>query len=268
MDQILNQKIHQFLQLENPTDSQIREAATMLLQVSPRARGIYNSAMARPQSMLPWVRSDLKKYYNIRMRGLTPATTKAFNEAAVRQVKETLSQRPEDAEEEKVPQVPLLGVRGKRKDHDQLPDSIKALWDNNTERWKKIRQLHNQLLVMIEKPGYQPCDGNELCNTLRQADTQLRKDYATYDSYVIIDGKTSADNDKDSVDIFTDNVKTIQNARTAITRGLQRKTQDEASIEKIRNAVDTLLALKQVIKPSTVEKLKAIGINIPANAEG
>ena len=265
MDQILNQKISNFLQLKNPTDEQIREGATLLLQVSPRSRGIYNSAMARPKSMLPWIRSDLKKHYAIRMRGLTSDTTAAYNDEAVRQVKETLSRRPEDVEEEKAHQVPVLGVRGKRADHDKLPDAIKALWEQNSERWKKIRQLHNQLLVMVEKPGYQACDGNELCHTLREADTQLRKDYAEYDAYVIIPGKSAGGEKKDSVDKFTDDMKAIQNARTIITRGLQRNTQTPDSLKKITDAVNTLVALKQVLKPVTVGKLEAIGIKVPAN---
>ena len=265
MDQILIQKIYRFLQLENPTDDQIRDGATMLLQVSPRSRSIYNSAMIRPKAMLPWVRSDLKKHYDIRMRGLTPATTGAYNEEAVRQVEETLSVRPAGVKKEEVPQVPETGVRGKRADHDQLPDAIKALWENNSERWKKIRQLHNQLLLMVEKPGYQACDGNELCHTLREADTQLRKDYAEYDAYVIIPAKSAGGEKKDSVDKFTDDMKAIQNARTAITRGLQRKGQTPDSLDKIKNAVKALVAMKQTIKPATVAKLEAIGIKVPAN---
>lgn len=65
------------------------------------------------------------------------------------------------------------------------------------------------------------------------------------------------------MDAFTDNMKTIQNARAAITRGLQRKTQDDASRQKIQEAVNTLFALKQALKPATVEKLKAIGVAVP-----
>ncbi len=260
MDHILTEKIGAFLKIEKPTDQEIIEAATMLLQCDPnRERGIYNSARIRPQYMLPWVRADLKKYYGIRQRGLTTDQVPSFNDKVVSQVRQTLSQRPETVDEEKTPQVPVLGVLGRREDHDQLPEAIRKLWENNAERWKKIRQLHNQLLVMISKPGYQPCDGNELCHTLREADTQLRKDYQEYDSYVIHDGGNEPA--KDSVDVFTDNVKTIQNARTALSRGLARKTQDESSLKKLRDAVSTLKALKQDIKPETVAKLKAIGVD-------
>lgn len=260
MDNTLTARIGAFLQLEHPSDQQIIEAATMLLQCNPSGeRGIYNSALRRPQAMLPWVRTDLKKYYNIRQRGLTTEQVPAYNADAMKKVRETLSILPKDIQKEAVPQVPVLGVRGKRADHDQLPDTIKVLWDKNTERWKTIRKLHNQLLVMISKPGYQPCDGNELCHLLREADTQLRAAYKTYDSFVIV--PATPDTAADSVDVFTDNVKTVTNARSTITRGLQRKTQDDVSRQKIQAAVDTLKALNQKLMPATIEKLKAIGVN-------
>ena len=117
---------------------------------------------------------------------------------------------------------------------------------------------------MIAKPGYAPCDGNELCFQMRQIDDALRKDYETYDSWQpSAAGQSSEDAKPDSVDVFTNNVKVIQNARTAVSRGLARKTQNEESLKNIQSAVNTLFALKQVVKPVTVEKLKAIGITIP-----
>ena len=235
----------------------------MLLQCNPaRERGIYNSALKRPQSMLAWVRADLKKYYRIRLRGLTMDKVEPYNTQAVSKVRQTLSQRPETVEREDTPQVPVLGVRGRRADHDQLPEDIQDLWDQNAERWKKIRSLHNQLLLMVSKPGYQPCDGNELCHALSEADTRLRKDYESYDSYVIHENTEVSPAPKDSIQVFTDNVKTIQNARTAISRTLSRKTQDEASLKKLRDAVATLKSLNQAIKPATAAKLKALDIDV------
>lgn len=276
MDHILTAQIYNFLQLENPTEQQIIEGATLLLKCNPnRERGIYNSAMCRPKAMLAWIRADLKKYYDIRQRGLTTPEVEKFNNETVALVKETLSLVPDNvpvdppAEGNEAPFVPVLGVRGRREDHEQLPDDIKAIWDRNAERWKKMSRLHFQLAQMIEKPDYAPCDGNELCYLLRKVDSDLRNDYQIYDAYdakpttPVVDSKEV----KDKVDEFTDNVKTIQNARTAISRGLARKTQDEASRKKIQDAVNTLFALKQVIKPETIEKLKAIEIAIPNSTD-
>lgn len=281
MDQILTAQIYKFLHLENPTEAQIIEGATLLLRCNPnRERGVYNSAMRRPKAMLPWIRTDLKKYYDIRQRGLTMPEVEQFNHETVSLVEQTLSQRPETVEEEQpmpgntAPFVPVLGVRGLREDHEQLPDDIKAIWERNAERWKKMRQLHFQLAQMIGKPGYAPCDGNELCYQLRLVDDELRNDYEIYDTYDVgntVVSRNSSDS-PDHVDVFTDSVKTIQNARTAISRGLSRKIpHTDESLQKLQDAVNTLYALKQSIKPETIEKLRAVGVSIPqaeTDAEG
>ena len=276
MDQILTAKIYNFLQLKNPTEAQIIEGATLLLQCNPnRERGIYNAALRRPKATLPWIRTDLKKYYGIRQRGFTTPEVEKFNNETVKRVEQTLSLVPSGVakEGEDAPAVPILGTRGLREDHDQLPPEVQAIWERNAKRWQQMSRLHYQLAQMIAKPGYAPCDGNELCFQLRKVDDDLRNDYAIYDSYAVNPAAPVSTGDvPDSVEVFTDNVKTIQNARTAISRALNRKTpHTEDSLQKLQNAVNTLFALKQVIKPETIEKLKALNISIPNNgtdAEG
>jgi hypothetical protein len=264
MNNYLAEQIGRFLENDKPSDQEVMDAAKLLLQCDPvRSRGIYNSAMVRPRSMLPWIRSDLKKFYDIYNKGLkTKNEVFLFNSETITVVRETLSRRPEDVKAEQIHDIPELGVRGKRADHDKLPESIRACWDRNTERWKKIRQLHAQLAQMIARPNYQSCDGNELCHTLREADRELRSDYRKYDTYVLTGSKKNTPK-KDSVDEFTDNVKTVQNARTAITRALQRKNHTEDQLHALQQSVDTLLAMKQTITEKTITRLKEIGITVP-----
>lgn len=244
-----------FLKKDKPTEQQVKDAALWMLQHDRRTRSIYNTAMQRPMAMLPWIRAELKKQYGIHLRGLARKDVPGYNAEAVRKVSETLSSRPESVQEEKAPAVPVKAIRKRREDHDSLPENIRKKWDLNAERWKKMRQLHQQLAIMIEHPGYQPCDGNELCHALREADEQIRKDYKIYDSYV-------AGSRKSSGNVVTDNMKTIQNARSAISRGLGRQKQDAKSLEKLQHAVDTLKALKQDLKQETIDKLKAVGVNV------
>ena len=232
--------------------------------------------MRRPKATLSWIRTDLKKYYDIRQRGLTTPEVEKFNSETVKRVEQTLSLVPSGVaqEGEDAPVVPILGTRGMREDHDQLPPEVQAIWERNAERWKKMSRLHFQLAQMIAKLDYAPCDGNELCYQLRQVDDDLRNDYEIYDTYDVVNSVVSSNSEtgQDKVDVFTDNVKTIQNARTAISRGLGRKTpHTDESLQKLQDAVNTLFALKQAIKPETVEKLKALNISIPnseSDAEG
>lgn len=268
MDHILTSKIYNWLNLTNLTDAQIVEGAQLLLQCSPvRSRGIYNQALLRPKAMLPWIRTDLKKQYDIRQRGLTTSDVEKFNQETLESVKETLSSKPETIEddEEEDSTIPELAKLGKRSDHDQLPDDIQEIWDKNADRWKRIRQLHTQLAQMISQPDYSPCDGNELCYQLRQLDTDLREAYQVYDSFALPEEKPQPKEkpQTDKVETFVSDVKTIAKARTAISRGLKLENQTEKSLQKLQDAVNTLYSLKQTIKDETVERLKKLGIAIP-----
>lgn len=255
MNKIITEKIKAFLALEKPTDEEIKDAAFTLLQVGGEGeRHIYNSAQRRPQALLPWIRTDLKKFLSIRNRGLERSQVPSYNAKAVRNVRETLSRRPDTVEAEKKPLVPVTSVLGKRADHDSLPEDIRQIWDQNAERWKKIRQLHVQLQTMISKPGYQACDGNELCHTLLEADTALRRDYERYDKWQE-GGDTHVTNGDD------DPVKLVQKTRTALSRALNRKKQDKDSLDRIRKALAVLKENGAEIKPATRDKLSALGID-------
>lgn len=264
MDFILNAKIYNFLQLENPTEDEIKEGALLLLKVSPnRSRGIYNSAMRRPTYMLKWVRSELKKYYEIRQRGLTSADVEKFNAETVKSVEESLSVAPCTVEQdsEETPAVPIVDVRGLREDHDELPDEIKAIWEKNAERWKRMRAMHAQLSSMIQQDGYAPCDGNELCYQLRKVDSEIRADYELYDSFKKPEETPTVKKSKGET--VSDNVRLIQKSRTAISRGLSKDKHTEKSLQSIQKAVDVLYSLEQELKNDTVKKLKELGIIIP-----
>ena len=260
MDQQFTNKIQAFLAIESPTDAQIIEGATLLLQCSPqRERGIYNSTLRRPQHMLPWIRTDLRKFLDIRNRGLTTAEVKKYNDETLKLVEETLATVPENVAEEEAADAPTPSTTqlrlGKRADHDTLPDDIKALWTKNAERWKRMRALHTQLALLIAKPDYAPCDGNELCYQLRQLDTDLRNDYQRYDAWQPAPEKPVEEQ-------VADNVKAIQKARTAISRGLAREEQTEETLQKLQEAVNTLMTLKQTLKPDTLERLRGLGISV------
>lgn len=266
MDNILTARIGIFLKKDTPTDKEIIEAATMLLSLDPgRERGIYNSTLRRPQSLLPWVRADLKKFYDNRKRGMDNLEAQRFNAETVKLVVEDLKQVPEDAEAPKEKVSVVTTVRGKRTDHNTLPDNIKQLWENNVKRWKRISELHAQLAAMVAKPDYQSCDGNELCYQLRQADNALRKDYDRYDSYKIPDGtETHEETAEEKAQRI---MKQIQSARTTISRTLKKNQLADKDVDKLQTAVNTLADNNAEIKDETIEKLKAAGVTIPESDE-
>jgi len=259
MDNELTKKMGEFLQKETPTDNEIREAALMLLQLDPgRERAIYNSAQLRPQSLLPWVRTDLKKFYGIRMRGMTNEEAHKFNDETVKLVVEDLKKVPEGAEIKLEDSVKMESIRGKREDHDSLPDEIKQLWDKNAERWNTMRKLHVQLEQLIAQPGYQACDGNELCYQLRQADNALRADYKKYDEY------NAEEQHQETPEEAAARInKQINGARVYISRHVNNEELTDDEETTLQDAIDLLANLKQNVKPETLDKLKAKGVTIP-----
>ena len=196
--------------MKKPSDEQIIEGANLLLRLDPsRNRGLYNSAMRRPQSLLAWIRTDLKKYLGIRQRGLEVSQVEHYNKASLKGVEKTLSYIPDSVSlaAEPAPRtgIPELGVRGRRKDHDALPEDIRLLWDKNADRWKQLAKMHYQLAQMVAKPGYAACDGNELCYQMRKLDDSIREDYKRYDSWQPSSApKKQGKKQADSVDNFTD----------------------------------------------------------------
>lgn len=263
MDNNLTMRMGAFLKKEQPTDKEIIDAAEILLQLDPgRERGIYNSACQRPQSLLPWVRADLQKFYKIRMDGITNAEVGQYVDETEKVVIEDLQQKPEGIESVAIPDNPaIVSVRGKRADHDSLPDDIKALWEDNAKRWQKMRELHNQLALMVAKPGYQKCDGYELCYTLRQTDNALRSAYKQYDEYKEPDHPETPEEKAQRI------VKEVGAARTCISRTLAKETLADKDVDKLQEAVNTLIENKANIKPETIEKLKAAGVNISEDNE-
>lgn len=263
MDNNLTMKMGAFLKKEKPSDKEIIDAAEMLLQLDPgRERGVYNSACKRPQSLLPWVRADLQKFYRIRMDGITNAEVGQYIDETEKVVVEDLQQKPEGIESVDTSDNPaIVSVRGKRADHDSLPDNIKALWNENAKRWQKMRELHSQLALMVAKPGYQQCDGYELCYTLRQTDNALRSAYKQYDEYKEPDHPETPEEKAQRI------IRETGAARTCISRTLTKEELADKDVDKLQAAVNTLVENKANIKPETIEKLKAAGVTIPEDYE-
>ena len=79
--------------------------------------------------------------------------------------------------------------KGKRSDHEFLPDEVAALWDANAKRYKEIKSTFETLKTMERQ---EPCDRYELLKILSDLDKRYRADMLTYDSYQV----TTADRDR------------------------------------------------------------------------
>ncbi len=189
LDPKFTEKIAAWLNSKHEDESNVREGATILLQLN-RNRGLYERVMRCPMRHIAKVEYELKKHLNYRLDGysindivkmdeeLTPIIkvaadkeSEALNENASAEVLPIVTEKSEESEGQTV-------VKGKRPDHDNLPDNIKELWIINAERWKKIKAAYELLKTLNA-----PCDRYEHLKVLKESWYKYKEDMCKYDDF-------------------------------------------------------------------------------------
>ena len=148
------QKIKQWFDSEH-TDENIRDGAMLLLQINNN-RHLYQQIMLRPQRMLEHLKYELQKHYDYRIKGLSLDEVRKFDGEVTPLLQKAVDSTADadklaadvaphlpfvDAENTDSIDATAIIAKGKRADHDQLPDDIKEIWDANIQRWKRIKEL-------------------------------------------------------------------------------------------------------------------------------
>lgn len=211
LDNTITKRLQDFLAKENRSNEDIIQGATLLLQLN-RNRMLYQTVLTNPKRFEPTVVYELKKFVPIRQRGQTLEDVKRDAEQLLGELKTAVDDEPQDNDEKADEDKDLPAHSGKRADHDQLPDNIKAIWPQNAERWKKIKELYNTCLGIK-----QPCDLDESLNTLKETWYKYKSEFARYDAYVIQNPDETGKNDVSSAD----NAKAITNARSFLSKAVK-----------------------------------------------
>lgn len=74
--------------------------------------------------------------------------------------------------------------RGKREDHDQLPDDIKALYVENLDLLRKIRELHLKLRTLTIGSQCPDAERYPFLKEIISLDKKMHKNWKEYDSYI------------------------------------------------------------------------------------
>lgn len=188
MDDKLTEQIQQYLNIEKKTDEDIINGATLLLKLN-RNRFYFQRAVASPRYYESNIAYELKKYLRIRLDRKTMADINRMT-ADVMPKARAIVDAGITVKKKVVLELPVpdgsgdIVKKGKREDHDRLPEEIAELWEKNAERYKKIKQTYETLKAMLDA---EPCDRYETCSNLVELDKQYRADMQRYDSYVIKD---------------------------------------------------------------------------------
>lgn len=284
------QKIKQWFDSEH-TDDNIREGAMMLLQINNN-RHLYQQILLRPQKMLDHLIYELQKHYGYRVKGMTLDEVHKFDGEVTPLLQQAVDSTTDadklaadvaphlpfvDAENTESIDASAIIAKGKRADHDQLPDEIKEIWEANCQRWKRIKELFE-----ASKAYQLSCDRFEGLNAandeLQKMLLTLKTEYYAYKQGMevydhAVPGEADTAEDKTEAVV---SANAIGNARSYIAKNLDKLIQQktEGKVQKaeklqanIEQRVNTLLDAKAEIKPETLAKIKEAGIVIPEEEE-
>lgn len=281
MDKKLTDKIVAWLNAPAHTeDADIMEGALMLLQLN-RNRTLYMTISTNPKRFLKTLEYELKKFLPLRMKGKTCQDVRREADEFLSELRENgIDKEKHEGQDETSDNDDnddtVAPVRnGKREDHDQLPQNIRDIWEANSARWKRIKEMYNTCLS-IENP----CDLEENLKVLKETYYAYKADYARYDSFTFKNEGDKSEEDGASDDLKT--LKDINNARSYISKNVDKllalkkeALRDGASDEQtnayqsllssMTQRVQTLVDNGQVMGEDLMNKLQATGINLPAS---
>jgi hypothetical protein len=242
------------------TDEQIDidKAALILLKLN-RNRILHQSIVRRRD--VAKLKYELQKQYNFRSAEQAEAETVELEKEAKVILKQTLP---------KIEQVEASASAGKRADHDQLPDEIKAKLLENQNIYPRMRKLHEQLKLLNNG---KPCDRYEYLKELKTLDETVHKNWDEYDAFVIGQQPDVPVVPAPSAPPVPADPKAISAARKFLSTNKARlkelqasedeeiKQQYAALLFEMQTRLDLIIAANAGISDRQLAELKALGLN-------
>ena len=174
MDHKFTEKIKQWLE-KSEDERDYSVGALYLLKLSGN-QIMYRNIIAQIDRRHDVVDYQLQKYYNFRVQALTHAQV----EEMAAQVETIVAEHiPLAANADQNP------AKGRRVDHDSLPDEIKAKYVENLSLLQRMRELHLRLRSLSLDNS--PCPDSERFLFLKELislDKKLHSNWEEYDHYV------------------------------------------------------------------------------------
>ncbi len=137
---------------------------------------MYRNIVAQLDRRHDVVEYQLQKYYNFRVQALTHAQVEKMQKEVDVIVADHI---PLAAKADEAPQ------KGKRLDHDSLPDDIKAKYVENLSLLQRMRELHLRLRSLsLENATCPDSERYPFLKELISLDKKLHANWEAYDHYV------------------------------------------------------------------------------------
>ena len=158
------------------------QGALLLLKLTGN-QIMYRNLMANPKRNAQFIEYQLQKRLNFRLAKLTHEQVEQMqSQVDVIAAKRHLGPKQENPANE--------FKKGKRADHDTLPDEIQALYVENLGILQKMRELHLKLrnLSTEENPA-RDCDRYPFLKELIELDKRMHANWEQYDHFTGADGE-------------------------------------------------------------------------------
>ena len=163
--------------LETPTDERDYAVGALYLLKLSGNQIMYRNIMANPGRKAEFIEYQIRKYYNFRVQALTHAQVEEMQ----KQVDVIATEHFSYAEENPTKDF----KKGKREDHDSLPDDIQALYVENLSIVQRMREVHLKLRSLSTDNS--PCPDSERYPFLKELidlDKRLHSNWEQYDHFV------------------------------------------------------------------------------------
>ena len=175
----LDNKFTELIQkwLETPTDERDYAVGALYLLKLSGNQIMYRNIMANPTSKAEFIEYNIRKYYNFRVQALTHYQVEEMQKQVDVIAKEHFSLEEES---------PVKDFKkGKREDHDSLPDEIQALYVENLSIVQRMREVHLKLRSLSTDNA--SCPDSErypFLKELIELDKRLHSNWEQYDHFV------------------------------------------------------------------------------------
>lgn len=233
--------------LDTPVAERSLEEGAMLMLKANRNKILYQNAISK--KMFDKIAYELKKYLGSKFRQCDAVTVEKLTEEV-----ELVTTKIYFADAE---------TKGKRKDHDELPQEVQDIIHVNSQRYARLRGLHERVKV-LSGTGYTPCDRFPYLKEMLQLSTEIRDAWKFYDEYKIGDKlniKAESVKPIDAQRIGSNRVyigRAIKEVPEKLKEGKLAAGSNQIAEAQIR--YNELMMAGQEVKPETIEGLKAIGV--------
>lgn len=191
MDQNLKKQLQEWL--ATPEEKRDVKLGASLCRRITRNINLGNNYERLPQRFGKMVAYQLSKFADVRVANnadheeVERMAQEAEKIAISNELDKALPGLPNWKEQTRISKTERF-AKGKRADHDQLPEEIQSLYTENLNLMQQMRHNRAQLLVIVNTNDKSVCkDGDRypFVKELIKLDEKYRENWRTYDEYVI-----------------------------------------------------------------------------------